>query len=249
MTADSLSINLTHHFLIAMPSLEDETFAKSVVYVCEHSERGAMGLVINKPSDLSMEGLFEKVDLPLHRQDLMNAPVLQGGPVHTERGFVLHDALWSHEADQVSEVAAPLVQEVAQASAPEVQAAAETENDSAKENAVEAAQEAAALSAVSDKESVYASTMTIPGGLEMTTSKDVLEALSIGAGPKRVLISLGYSAWGEGQLESELAENSWLTVGADMAVIFDTPVEKRYERAMKLLGLEPWMLSNEVGHS
>ena len=245
MTADSLSINLTHHFLIAMPSLEDELFAKSVVYVCEHSERGAMGLVINKPSDLSMEGLFEKVDLPLHRQDLMNAPVLQGGPVHTERGFVLHDALWSHEADQVGEVAEPLTQ----ASESEVQAAAEAENDAAKENAVEAAQEAAALSAVSDKESVYASTMTIPGGLEMTTSKDVLEALSIGAGPKRVLISLGYSAWGEGQLESELAENSWLTVGADMAVIFDTPVEKRYERAMKLLGLEPWMLSNEVGHS
>jgi len=91
--------------------------------------------------------------------------------------------------------------------------------------------------------------MTIPGGLEMTTSKDVLEALSIGAGPKRVLISLGYSAWGEGQLESELAENSWLTVGADTAVIFDTPVEQRYERAMKLLGLEPWMLSNDVGHS
>jgi putative transcriptional regulator len=138
--------------------------------------------------------------------------------VHTERGFVLHDALWSHAAEQVAEV-------------------------------VEADQEAAALNAVSDKDSVYASTLTIPGGLEMTTSKDVLEALSIGAGPKRVLISLGYSAWGEGQLESELAENSWLTVGADMAVIFDTPVAQRYERAMKLLGLEPWMLSNEVGHS
>ena len=213
MTADSASINLTHHFLIAMPSLEDEAFAKSVVYVCEHSERGALGLVINKPSDLSMTGLFEKVELPLHRQDLMNAPVLQGGPVHTERGFVLHDAMV--------------------VDAPE--------------------QEAEALSAVSSKdasqESVYASTMTIPGGLEMTTSKDVLEALSIGAGPKRVLISLGYSAWGEGQLESELAENSWLTVGADTAVIFDTPVEQRYERAMKLLGLEPWMLSNDVGHS
>ncbi len=213
MTADSASINLTHHFLIAMPSLEDETFAKSVVYVCEHSERGALGLVINKPSDLSMTGLFEKVDLSLHRQDLMNAPVLQGGPVHTERGFVLHDAMVVDEPEQ----------------------------------------EAEALNAVSGKdkaqESVYASTMTIPGGLEMTTSKDVLEALSIGAGPKRVLISLGYSAWGEGQLESELAENSWLTVGADMAVIFDTPVAQRYERAMKLLGLEPWMLSNEVGHS
>jgi len=221
MTADSASINLTHHFLIAMPGLEDAAFAKSVVYVCEHSERGALGLVINKPSDLSMTGLFEKVDLPLHRQDLMDAPVLQGGPVHTERGFVLHDAMW---IDQPSA-------------------------NTSQETDTEAAQEAAALSAVSDKESVYASTMTIPGGLEMTTSKDVLEALSIGAGPKRVLISLGYSAWGEGQLESELAENSWLTVGADTAVIFDTPIEQRYERAMKLLGLEPWMLSNEVGHS
>ena len=225
MTADSASINLTHHFLIAMPGLEDEAFAKSVVYVCEHSERGALGLVINKPSDLSMEGLFEKVDLPLHRQDLMNAPVLQGGPVHTERGFVLHDAmLVDVPTDEVGQ-----------------------------DDVIEAAQEAAALSAVSHKEpakeSVYASTMTIPGGLEMTTSKDVLEALSMGAGPTRVLISLGYSAWGEGQLESELAENSWLTVGADTAVIFDTPVDQRYERAMKLLGLESWMLSSEVGHS
>jgi putative transcriptional regulator len=226
MTADSASINLTHHFLIAMPSLEDETFAKSVVYVCEHSERGALGLVINKPSDLSMEGLFEKVDLSLHREDLMNALVLKGGPVHTERGFVLHDAMLVDVPRSADSSAAPLS---------------------------EIALEAQALSEVSDKESakesVYASTMTIPGGLEMTTSKDVLEALAIGAGPKRVLISLGYSAWGEGQLESELAENSWLTVGADTAVIFDTPVEQRYERAMKLLGLEPWMLSNEVGHS
>lgn len=225
MTADSASINLTHHFLIAMPGLEDEAFAKSVVYVCEHSERGALGLVINKPSDLSMEGLFEKVDLPLHRPDLMTAPVLQGGPVHTERGFVLHDAML---------VDVPL-------------------DEAAQEVATEAAQEAAALNAVSHKESatesVYASTMAIPGGLEMTTSKDVLEALSMGAGPKRVLISLGYSAWGEGQLESELAENSWLTVGADTAVIFDTPVDQRYERAMQLLGLESWMLSSDVGHS
>jgi putative transcriptional regulator len=239
MTADSLSINLTHHFLIAMPSLEDEIFAKSVVYVCEHSERGAMGLVINKPGELSMKELFEKVDLPLHRQDLINAPVLQGGPVHTERGFVLHDALWSHEVEQVSEAVAV----TPPATAPEA-----TQQE-ANKAATEAAQEAAALSAVSDKASVYASTMTILDGLEMTTSKDVLEALSMGAGPKRVLITLGYSAWGEGQLESELAENSWLTVGADTAVIFDTPVEQRYERAMKLLGLEPWMLSNEVGHS
>jgi putative transcriptional regulator len=249
MTADSASINLTHHFLIAMPGLEDATFAKSVVYVCEHSERGALGLVINKPGELSMQSLFEKVDLPLHRQDLMNAPVLQGGPVHTERGFVLHDAMWADVPEQ--EIPAKTTP-----SDSEPVASGEASHEAVEavqEDAIEAAQEAEALSAVSHKESakesVYASTMTIPGGLEMTTSKDVLEALSMGAGPKRVLISLGYSAWGEGQLESELAENSWLTVGADTAVIFDTPVDQRYERAMKLLGLESWMLSSEVGHS
>lgn len=83
----------------------------------------------------------------------------------------------------------------------------------------------------------------------MTTSKDVLEALSSGAGPRRVLVSLGYSAWGEGQLETELAENSWLTVGADHTLIFDIPVEQRYDKALALLGLQAWMISSQVGHA
>ncbi len=199
MPPDSAPINLTHHFLIAMPGLEDEAFARSVVYLCEHSERGALGLVINKPSDINLKNLFDKVELPLRRDDLSDTPVFHGGPVQTERGFVLHEPFFSGD--------------------------------------------------VPSNESVYASTMTIPGGLEMTTSKDVLEALSTGAGPRKVLVSLGYSAWGEGQLESELAENSWLTVGADPAVIFDTPVDQRYARALKLLGLEAWMLSPEAGHA
>ena len=95
----------------------------------------------------------------------------------------------------------------------------------------------------------YAATMVIPGGLEMTTSNDVLEALATGAGPRRVLVTLGYAAWGEGQLESELAENSWLTVGADVSVIFDTPVEQRYDTALGLLGLEAWRLSPGAGHA
>ncbi len=90
MSADSAPINLTHHFLIAMPGLEDEAFAKSVVYLCEHSERGALGLVINKPSDINLKNLFDKVELPLRRDDLSQTPVFQGGPVQTERGFVLH---------------------------------------------------------------------------------------------------------------------------------------------------------------
>ena len=117
MPAESAPINLTHHFLIAMPGLEDESFSRSVVYMCEHSERGALGLIINKPMELSLEGLLHKIDLPMGRDDLSTAPVFQGGPVQTDRGFVLHD---------------PIIVEGA-------------EPDTA----------------------IYASTLTIPGGLEM----------------------------------------------------------------------------------
>jgi putative transcriptional regulator len=197
---DCASIDLKHHFLIAMPGLEDETFARSVVYMCEHSPRGAMGLIINKPADISMRHLFDKVDLPLRREDLVQNPVSHGGPVQTERGFVLHDPI---RMDKPQE----------------------------------------------DGGSIYASTLTVPGGLEMTTSRDVLEALSSGAGPRRVLVTLGYSSWGEGQLESELAENTWLTVPASVDVIFDVPMAERYDRALDLLGLKSWMLSPEAGHA
>jgi putative transcriptional regulator len=97
--------------------------------------------------------------------------------------------------------------------------------------------------------SIYASTLSVPGGLALTTSKDVLEAMSNGSGPKRVLVTLGYASWGEGQLESEIGENSWLTVEANPSVIFDTPIEQRYEKALALLGLQPWMLSTVAGHA
>lgn len=199
MPGDSAPINLTNHFLIAMPGLEDDMFSKSVVYVCEHTPRRALGLVINKPSDISLDALFEQIDLPLTRADLNGNPVFQGGPVQTERGFVLHEATWALDTKP--------------------------------------------------EQALYASTMTIPGGLEMTSSKDVLEAISSGSGPRKVLVSLGYSAWGEGQLETELGENSWLTVDADPAIIFDTPVEQRYDKALALLGLQAWMISTQVGHA
>ena len=193
------AMNLTHQFLIAMPGMQDDMFGRSVVYVCEHSDKGALGIIINKPSDITMTQLFDKVDLPLRRDDLEQEPVFQGGPVHTERGFVLHDRI--------------------------------------------------VLDASAGDESAYASTLTIPGGLEMTTSRDVLEALSNGAGPRRVLVSLGYASWSEGQLESEISENSWLTVHADTNVIFDTPVEQRYDMALALLGVQSWALSAAAGRA
>jgi putative transcriptional regulator len=188
-------INLTNQFLIAMPGMGDSTFAGSVIYMCEHTENGALGLVINKPVDIKLKNLFEKVELSLTREDIADAPVYFGGPVQTERGFVLHERL--------------------------------TEDGSP-----------------------YSSTLSIAGGaLDMTTSKDVLEALAEGAGPKKLLVTLGYSGWRAGQLEEEIGRNGWLTVDADPQIIFDTPIDQRYDRAVSLLGFDPHMLSPEAGHA
>ncbi len=126
-------LNLANHFLIAMPQLEDAFFARSVVYVREHNERGALGLVINKPGSLSFKALLEKIELPMGRADLADHPVFRGGPVQADRGFVLHD---------------PVVLDPPHA-----------------------------------EEAVYASTLTVPGGLEMTTSKEIWRPSPMGPAP------------------------------------------------------------------
>ncbi|MBH1987525.1 MAG: YqgE/AlgH family protein [Burkholderiales bacterium] len=188
------SIDLTDQFLIAMPNMRDDNFAGTVVYLCEHNDNGALGLVINRPTDINLKGLFEKVDLSLDRPDLAGAPVYFGGPVQTERGFVLHESL-------------------------------------------------------GDDGGHYSSSLKIAGGLEMTTSRDVLEALSNGAGPRRIFVTLGYAGWGAGQLEDEISRNGWLTVQARADVIFETPVEQRYDKALSLLGVDRGFLMGEAGHA
>lgn len=191
---EKTTINLTNQFLIAMPGMADGNFAGAVIYMCEHTENGALGLVINRPIDIKLKNLFDKVDLNLDREDLSERPVYFGGPVQTERGFVLHESL-------------------------------------------------------GDEGGHYSSTLKIPGGLEMTTSRDVLEALSHGAGPKKVFITLGYSGWSAGQLEEEISRNGWLTVDAAADVIFDTPVEQRYDKALSLLGVDRSFLMGQAGHA
>ncbi|MFN3886220.1 MAG: YqgE/AlgH family protein [Aquabacterium sp.] len=187
-------INLTNQFLIAMPGMVDGHFAGTVVYLCEHTEKGALGLVINRPIEIDLRHLFEKVDLNLDRDDLASAPVYFGGPVQTERGFVLHESL-------------------------------------------------------DEEGGHYSSSMKIEGGLEMTTSRDVLEAISNGAGPRKVFITLGYAGWSAGQLEDEISRNGWLTAPADPDIIFDAPVEERYDRALSLLGVDRHFLMGEAGHA
>jgi putative transcriptional regulator len=192
MSKTSERINLTNQFLIAMPSMADPTFSGTVVYLCDHSERGALGLVINRPTDIDMQSLFNRIDLKLEIEPLLHLPVYFGGPVQTERGFVLHEPI---------------------------------------------------------EGTTYTSSMSVPGGLEMTTSKDVLEAVASGTGPTRFLLTLGHAGWGAGQLEEELSKNGWLSVPADSSVIFDVPAEDRMSAALSLLGISQSMLSGEAGHA
>ena len=191
MTAPAL--NLANHFLIAMPSMHDPIFGGTVVYVCEHNENGVLGVVINKPTDMTMEVLFDRIDLEVSsaaERHLESEPIMFGGPVQDDRGFVLHTP-GAH----------------------------------------------------------YSSSLTVTNDVAFTTSIDVLEAVARGQGPERMMVSIGYAGWSPGQLEDELARNGWLTVAADPRIVFDTPIEDRYQAAIKLLGFDPLMLNSEAGHA
>jgi putative transcriptional regulator len=188
-------LNLVNHFLIAMPSMLDPVFGGSVVYVCEHNENGALGVVINKPTDMTMQALFEHIELKLEidvgsTQSVAVRPIMFGGPVQDDRGFVLHTPSGN-----------------------------------------------------------YSSSLQVTDDVAFTTSMDVLEAVASGDGPRQLMVSIGYSGWGAGQLEEEIAHNGWLTVGADPRIMFDLPIEERYVAAIKLLGIDPMMLAMEAGHA
>ena len=186
------ALNLANHFLIAMPSMQDPVFGGTVVYVCEHNENGVLGVVINKPTDMTMDVLFERIDLEVTAASdgMTSKPIMFGGPVQDDRGFVLH-------------------------------------TPGAR----------------------YSSSLTVTDEVAFTTSIDVLEAVAKGAGPQRMLVSIGYSGWSPGQIEDEISRNGWLTVHAEPSILFDLPIEERYVAAMKLLGIDPLMLTSEAGHA
>src|SRR5678815_3362449 len=187
---DDRPANFTHHFLIAMPGMVDPHFANTLTYICEHNEDGALGIVVNKPIDMTLSTLFEQIEVTLRDSGLRKAPVHFGGPVQVDRGFVLHRPLGN-----------------------------------------------------------WQSTLAISDELGLTTSKDVLEAVGRGEGPRDVFVSLGYAGWSAGQLEQELAQNAWLTVEADPELLFETPAEARLPAAMKLLGIDFSRLSEGMGHA
>ncbi len=183
--------SLQNHFLVAMPTMEDPFFARSVTYICEHNKDGAMGLIINQPVELSVEHLLEKLEIvvPEHITNL-DRPVFAGGPLAQDRGFVLH---------------------------------------------------------ASDK--IWRSSTQVSDDISITTSKDILEALGRGDVPEDYLLTLGYAGWEAGQLEQELAENSWLTIPADSDILFNTPSNERWEKAVATLGIDLWQIGPDVGHA
>ena len=184
-------VNLTQHFLIAMPGMADPNFAKSLTFICEHNDQGALGVVVNRPTEMNLGALLEQVNIALPGEaDFSGVAIHYGGPVQVDRGFVLHTPVGE-----------------------------------------------------------WQSTLQVGTEMGLTTSKDILEAVARGNGPRQLLVTLGYSGWAPGQLEHELAQNAWLTVQAKAEVIFDLPAEERLPAAMSLLGIDYARLSDVAGHA
>ncbi|MBK6637425.1 MAG: YqgE/AlgH family protein [Rhodocyclaceae bacterium] len=188
------TICLAHHFLIAMPNMADPNFSRTLIYVCEHNSDGALGVIINRPTEMSLGELFERVDITMEegepQQRFARLPVYYGGPVQPDRGFVLHRPAGT-----------------------------------------------------------WQSTLTVNHEMGLTSSRDILQNMGTHAEPAQVLVTLGYAGWTAGQLEWELAQNAWLTVAAEPAVIFGLPAEERLAAAMQLLGISFANLSDVAGHA
>ena len=183
--------SLENHFLIAMPSLEDPYFSRSLTYICEHNEHGAMGLVVNQPVGMNLKELLEQADKDaIVLDNKAEEIVLAGGPVSQDRGFILHTT-----------------------------------------------------------QEGWSSSLALTSDIMVTTSKDILSALGNESGPEKALITLGYAGWTAGQLEEELQHNSWLTIEADLELLFDVPIHKKWEAAVHKLGIDIWQLGPDAGHA
>lgn len=183
-------VSFANHFLIAMPTLRDPNFARTVTLICEHSGEGAMGIVINRSTDLRLGDVLQQMEIDGSDSHNREMPVYVGGPVQNNRGFVVHEPLGSWE-----------------------------------------------------------STLAVTPNLGVSTSRDILVALASNTGPQRFLLALGYAGWAAGQLEREIAENTWLSGPADHQILFDTPVESRWMAAAQHLGVDLTTLSGEAGHA
>ena len=181
---------LANQLLIASPALSDPNFARSVTLICQHDDDGAMGVIVNRASEYTLGEVLRQMNLASQDPRLDDQVVLAGGPVHPERGFVLHDSARAWE-----------------------------------------------------------STLEVADGLFLTTSRDILEAMAAGEGPAHAVVALGCAGWGAGQLEQELRDNAWLTVRADDRILFETPLDDRWNAAIALVGINPANLTSYSGRA
>lgn len=186
----SSPLTLANHLLVAAPSLQQDPFTRSVGLICQHDADGAMAVLVNQPSEYTLGEVFSQIGIACADADLQAVPVLNGGPVHADRGFVLHD-----DARH------------------------------------------------------WGSSLTVAEGLFLTTSRDILQAMADGHGPRNALVALGCAGWGPGQLENELSENSWLTVPSDGAILFQVPLSARWHGAAGLLGVDMAHLADYSGRA
>jgi putative transcriptional regulator len=187
---DSKDFDLTGHFLIAMPSLEDGFFNHAVTYICEHDESGSFGIIINQETELTLKHIVKEMQIGAEENYNADQPVFIGGPVDQGRGFILHRPTGN-----------------------------------------------------------WQSTLKVNEHIALTTSKDILEAIVNNEGPKNSIVALGYAGWTAGQLDNEIAANTWLSCPADEQILFDTPPEERWKAAAKLIGVDLSLLSNDTGHA
>lgn len=187
-----VEVNLKNHLLIAMPGLADPNFHHSVALICEHNNEGAIGIILNRPLDLKLREVLNHLEVAEKTGacSCADQPVLLGGPVQVEHGFILHQP-----------------------------------------------------------KGEWSATLSIDAKTGLTSSIDILQAIAAGKGPERILIALGYAGWGAGQLEKELAENSWLCVPTDPDIMFDLPHEQRWHAAAGKLGIDLNLLPADAGHA
>ncbi|MGH8128083.1 MAG: YqgE/AlgH family protein [Gammaproteobacteria bacterium] len=183
-------LQLGGQLLLALPSLVDPQFRGSVVLICEHGEEGALGLIVNHPMQLNLGAVLKQLNLPADHAEIAARTVFSGGPVETQRGFVIHDA-------------------------PER----------------------------------FADSLNLSETLGVSSSEQILGAISKGQGPARFIIVLGYAGWGPGQIENELRENAWLPVPATPEVIFNASIKDRWRQAAIQIGVDPLQLSSESGNA
>lgn len=185
-----LDTALTNQLLIAMPGMADPNFSTTVTLICEHNDDGALGIIINRPLTLRLAGLFEQLNVDNPDPKVASHPVLSGGPVGTERGFVLHGPGW-----------------------------------------------------------IFDNTLAVSDDIQLTLSRDVIDAIASGEGPEKSLVALGYAGWDAGQLEREMLANSWLNVTATPELVFDTPFAERWNSAARTLGIDISRMSSDAGHA